>query len=151
MCEWGANSNPWAGYRIGPSRPPRSPNSQTGGMGVEKSPFEIAAKSANHRLSTSCVVVEQFDHYCGDDLVAPWPRKLGAKMDLPSSTGYVDGWCNFLVIGTSMHYINGWCRIIVAINSPMRVDARSCINIFGTSDSKYYRATSCFALPHQLV
>ena len=32
--------------------------------GVEKSPFEIAAK-----LSTSCGVVERPDHHCGDDLL----------------------------------------------------------------------------------
>ena len=43
---------------------------------------------------------------------------------------------------TSMHYINGWCRIVVAVNSPMRFDARSCMNVFGTSDSKYYRRQS---------
>ena len=41
-----------------------------------------------------------------------------------------------------MHYIHGWCRIVVAVNSPMRVDARSCMNVFGTSDSKYYRRQS---------
>ena len=34
-----------------------------------------------------------------------------------------------------MHYINGWCRIVVAVNSPMRVDAWSCMNVFGTSDA----------------
>ena len=41
-----------------------------------------------------------------------------------------------------MHYINGWCRIVVAVSSPMRVDARSCMNVFGTRDSKYYRRQS---------
>ena len=36
---------------------------------------------------------------------------------------------------TSMHYINGWLPSVVAVNSPMRVDARSCMNVFETSDS----------------
>ena len=30
---------------------------------------------------------------------------------------------------TSTHYINGRCRVVVAVNSPMRVDARSCMNV----------------------
>ena len=51
----------------------------------------------------------------------------------------------------SMHCINGWCRSIVAVNSPMRVDARSYMNVFGTSDSNYHRRQSLwdmgFALP----
>ena len=43
MCQWGANINPWAGYRVNPSPTPRvSPNPQT--EGVEKSTFQIAAK-----------------------------------------------------------------------------------------------------------
>ena len=37
-----------------------------------------------------------------------------------------------------MHYIIGWCRAVVAVNSPMQVDSRSCIDVFGTSDSKHY-------------
>ena len=41
-----------------------------------------------------------------------------------------------------MHYINGWCRIVDAVNSPMRVNAQLCTNVFGTSDSKYYRRQS---------
>ena len=31
MCQWGANSNPWAAYRMGLSPTPRPPNPQTGG------------------------------------------------------------------------------------------------------------------------
>ena len=31
----------------------------------------------------------------------------------------------------------GWCRIVVAVSSHMRVDARSCVNVFGISESKY--------------
>ena len=46
--------------------------------------------------------------------------------------------CDFLVIDTSMHCLNGWCRIVIEVNSPMRVDARSCMNVFRTSDSNYY-------------
>ena len=45
---------------------------------------------------------------------------------------------------TALHYINGLCRIVVAVNSSMRVDARSCINVFRTCDSKYYRWDSHF-------
>ena len=37
---------------------------------------------------------------------------------------------------------DGWCRNIIAVNWPMRVDAQSCMNVFGTSDSKYYRRQS---------
>ena len=72
------------------------------------------------------------------DSFAPSPWKMGAHADLPSYTRYVDGWLRFSNY-TSMLYINGWCRIVVAVNLPMRVDARSCMNVFGTSDSKYYR------------
>ena len=50
------------------------------GMGAEKSLFEIAAKLfdipqtewsqiGEHRLSTSCVIIERPDRHCGDDLV----------------------------------------------------------------------------------
>ena len=35
-----------------------------------------------------------------------------------------------------MHYINDWCRIVVAVN---QLDAWSCLNVIGTSDSNYYR------------
>ena len=63
-------------------------------------------------------------------------------MNLPSSTHYVEGSLRFSVY-TSVHYIIGWCRFVVTVNSPMRVDARSCMNIFGTSDSKYYRRSRC--------
>ena len=43
MCQWGANRNPWAGYRMGLSRPPRSTSVplQTGGRKV---PFQFSAK-----------------------------------------------------------------------------------------------------------
>ena len=40
----GANRNSCAGYRMGPSLTPTPPN--TPNRGVEKPPFEIAAKSA---------------------------------------------------------------------------------------------------------
>ena len=66
------------------------------------------------------------------------PKKMGAHVDLPSSTRYVGGWFRFSRY-TSMYYINGWCCIVVAVNSPMRVAARSCMNVFVTSDSNYYR------------
>ena len=51
-----------------------------------------------------------------------------------------------------MNTVNGWCRIVVAVNSHMRVDVRSCTNVFRTSDSKYYRpqslrsVTPCFVV-----
>ena len=82
--------------------------------------------------------------------------KVGAQVDLPPSTHYVEGLLRFSRY-TSLYYVNGWCPVVVAVNSPMRVDARSCLNVFGTSDSKYYRTvavgrvTSRFALPHQVV
>ena len=77
------------------------------------------------------------------DTFAPWPRKIVDQVDLPSSTRYVDGWLRYSrYTRTSMHYINDWRRTIVAVNSPMRVDARSHMNVFGTSHSKYYRRQS---------
>ena len=42
MCQYGANGNQWTGYRMGQPRPPLPPNPPN--RGVEKSPFEIAAK-----------------------------------------------------------------------------------------------------------
>ena len=40
MCQWGANRNPWTGYRMGSSRPPISPvNPQTGGPKAPPSKF----------------------------------------------------------------------------------------------------------------
>ena len=39
---------------------------------------------------------------------------------------------------TGDNYINGWCRVVVAVNSPMRVNARSCMTVSEKSDSKYY-------------
>ena len=62
--------------------------------------------------------------------------KTGDQVDLPSSARYVDNSLRFSRYA-SMRYINGWCRIVVAVNSSMRVDAWSCMNVFGTSDSKY--------------
>ena len=41
-----------------------------------------------------------------------------------------------------MHYINVWCRIVVAVDSLMRVEALSCMNVFGTSYINYYRLQS---------
>ena len=67
---------------------------------------------------------------------------MGPQLDLPSSARYVGGSLRFSRY-PSMHYIIGWCRVVVAVNSPMRVDARSCMNVFGTSDSKYYRPSRC--------
>ena len=58
MCQRGANRSPWTGYRMSLSRPPRTPNGQTNGSQI-----------GDHRLSTSCRVVERPDHHCGDDLV----------------------------------------------------------------------------------
>ena len=73
------------------------------------------------------------------DIFALWPRRMGAHVDLPSSARYVDGWLWFPCY-TSILFIHKWLvRIVVAVNSPMRVDARSCMNFFGTSDCKYYR------------
>ena len=63
-------------------------------------------------------------------------------MDLPSSTHYAKGSLRFSRY-TSMHYTIGWCRVVFAINSPMRVDARSCMNVFGASDNKYCRRSRC--------
>ena len=81
---------------------------------------------------------------------------MGAQLNLPSSTCYVEGSLRFSRY-TCMQYIIGWCRVVVAVNSPMRVDARSCMNVFGTSDSKHYRCSRCgmsgvaFRPAHQLV
>ena len=65
-------------------------------------------------------------------MFAPWPRKMGAHVDIPLFTRYVDGWLRFLrYTCTSMH-----CKMAGVVCC--RVDARSCMNVFGTSDSKYY-------------
>ena len=37
----------------------------------------------------------------------------------------------------------GWCSVVVVVNSRMRVDARSCMKVFGTRKSKYYRCSRC--------
>ena len=55
-------------------------------------------------------------------------------MDPPSSTRYVEGSLRFSPYTTSMHRTNEFCRIVGEVNSPMRVDAQSCMNVFGTSD-----------------
>ena len=92
------------------------------------------------------------------DIFAPGPRKMGAHVDLPSIMRYLDGWLRFsryiLLCITKLV----WCRIAVAVNLPMGVDARSCMNVFGTSDSKFCRRQSlcdewrCTShCPHQLV
>ena len=45
MCQWAANRNPWVVYRIGLSVTPTCLITlQTGGRGVEKTLFKIAAK-----------------------------------------------------------------------------------------------------------
>ena len=67
---------------------------------------------------------------------------MGVHVDLPSSTRYVDGFSRFSRY-TSMHYIIDWSCVVVALNSPMRIDAQSCMNVFGTSDGKYYRRIRC--------
>ena len=67
---------------------------------------------------------------------------MRAQVDLPSSTHYVEGSLRFSR-STSMHYIIDLCRVVVVVNSAMRVDARSCMNVFGTRDSKYYRRRRC--------
>ena len=48
-----ANRNTFAGYRMSSSQSPCTPNRYI----------------SDHRLSTSCAVVERPDHRCGDDLV----------------------------------------------------------------------------------
>ena len=73
------------------------------------------------------------------DMCAPWPQ-MGAQVDLPSSTRYVEGSLRFSRC-TSMHYIIDWCRVVVAVSSPMWIDARSCMNVFGTRDCKNYRCS----------
>ena len=58
----------------------------------------------------------------------------------PENEAQVDLRSSSLIAILSSYFhalINDLCRIVVAVHSPMRVDARSCINIFGTSDSKY--------------
>ena len=69
-------------------------------------------------------------------------KKMRARVDLPSSTRYVEGSLGFSRY-TSMHYIIGQRHVGVAVNSPMRFNARSCMNVFATSNSKYYRRSRC--------
>ena len=64
-----------------------------------------------------------------EGLVCSLTPRMEAQVDLPSSTRYVNGWSRFPRC-TSVHYINGWCGFVAAVNSPMRVDARSCMNVF---------------------
>ena len=68
---------------------------------------------------------------------------MGAQVDLPSSTHYEEGSLRFSHY-TSIHYIIDWRRVVVVVNSPMWVDALSCMNVFGTSESKYYRRCHCW-------
>ena len=63
---------------------------------------------------------------------------MGAQVDLPSCTRHVVDWLGLLSRYTSLHYINAWCRIVVAVNSPMGVNARWCTKVFAKSDSKHY-------------
>ena len=73
MCQWGANRNTGAGYRMSSSRSPRGPN-----RGVE---------IGDHRLSTSCGVVERHHRLCGDDLVSVARAMLLKKTKV--STEYI--------------------------------------------------------------
>ena len=69
MCQWGANRNPWAGYRMDSSlilHVRRNPPHRGGG---QKVPIWNCSHIGDHRLSTSCGFVERPDHHCGDDLV----------------------------------------------------------------------------------
>ena len=85
-------------------------------------------------------------------MLAPWPRKWGS---IGPAIVYALHLESIAIFSLYLHYINGWCRIVVAIDSPMRVDARSFMNVFGTN-SMFYRqqslwdVTSRFALPHHL-
>ena len=90
----------------------------------------------NNDSRASVPLVQPIRHFCS------LAQKMGAQVDLPSSARYVEGSLRFSRY-TSMHYIIGWCRVVVAVNSPMRVDARSCMSVFGTSDSKCYRRSRC--------
>ena len=64
MCQWGANSNPWAH-----PRPPYAPLTPQTGGGGQKARLWNCSQIGDHRLSTWCEVVERPDHHCGDDLV----------------------------------------------------------------------------------
>ena len=76
---------------------------------------------------------------------------MGDQMDLPSHMRYVEGSLRVSRYRpTSVHYINDWCRIVVAVNSSMRDDARLCLNVFWTSDSKHYRRQSLWDEWHRV-
>ena len=55
MCQWGANRNTWAGYRMRSARSARSPN-----RGVVDRQTQIEHIMRGRRRP---------DHRCGDDLV----------------------------------------------------------------------------------
>ena len=94
MCQWGAIRNPLVGYRIGLSPTRASP--PTPNLGVEKSPFQIAAKRleidentnrarlikhfivlnlcpkprmSERRSNTICAVVGWPDHHCNTKVI----------------------------------------------------------------------------------
>ena len=73
------------------------------------------------------------------DIFAPWPQNGGSS---GSTLVYVEGSLQFSHY-TYMHYVIGWCHVVVAVNSPMLVNAWSCMNVFGTSNNKYYRRGRC--------
>ena len=76
------------------------------------------------------------------DMCGRWPRKWGSsgKVGLPSSKRHADGWLRFSHYAYALHkWLVSYC---CAVNSPMRVNAWSCINVFETSDTKYYRRQS---------
>ena len=60
MCQWEANRNSRSGYRI-----PQTERSQIG----------------DHRLNTSCGVVERPDHHCGDNLPNRPEKKRISKLN----------------------------------------------------------------------
>ena len=73
------------------------------------------------------------------DICAPSPRKWGSS--------------GFTVVYASMRYMNSRCRIVVAVNSLMRVDARSCMNVLGQAiasiidDSRCGMSDVAFCIP----
>ena len=67
MCQRRANRNIWAGYRMGQSPTPTSPLTPI--PRVRKVPLRNCSQIGDHKLNTSCGVVDRPDHHCGDDLV----------------------------------------------------------------------------------
>ena len=58
------------------------------------------------------------------DSFAPWPQKMGAQVDLPTLFTLRSWLIAVFSLYTSLHYVNGRCPIVVAVNSPIRVNAR---------------------------